>query len=148
MAAESLRKRSGKDKSSNPTVKSSKTKKEKDKPGGINKWVAVLCAVLLTIALVRVLYIKPNNLTSQSYLPLVYPECCTGSEEQLTRLWGTYRPQVGVSRCSFLEPVVWGCFNLSCAAQIRQHFLNSNCSRINTMTHANLTFSSYHKNSR
>ena len=94
MAAESVRRRPGKDKSSNHSTKSSKTKKEKEKTGGINKWVAGLCAVLLTIALVRVLYIKPNNLTSQSYLPLVYPECCTGTEEQLTRLWGTYRPQV------------------------------------------------------
>ena len=91
MAAESVRRRPGKDKT---TTHATKTKKKEDKPGGINKWVAGLCALLLTIALVRVLYIKPNNLTAQSYLPLVYPECCTGTEEQLTRLWGTYRPQV------------------------------------------------------
>lgn len=92
MTGETVRRRPGKDKV--PLTTKGNKKKEAASPGVVNKYVAGACAVLLSVALIRVMYVKPNTLTSPSYLPLIYPDCCTGNEEQLSRLWGSYRPQV------------------------------------------------------
>ena len=92
MSADTTRKRYVKEKPVNTKV--TKAKKEKEKSGSINTLVAIMCAVILTIGLIRVLTIKPDSLTSPSYLPLVDPDCCTGTEDHLSRLWGSYRPQV------------------------------------------------------
>ena len=92
MSAEAVRRRNVKEKTANPKI--AKPKKEKETPGSINTFIAVMCAVILSGGLIRVLIMKPDTLTSPSYLPLVDPDCCTGSEDHLTRLWGSYRPQV------------------------------------------------------
>eukprot|EP00116_Pleurobrachia_bachei_P001952 sb/3462214/ len=77
--------------------------------GGMNRIPSIISAAILACSMIYVFYKQPNTLTAQPYLPLVYPECCTGTEDQLARLWGSYRPQVyfGI-RPRIPESVIFG----------------------------------------
>ena len=94
MAAEKLRRRLPGNAKETAASKPSSKKDKSEQAGGVSKSVAIVCAALLSIALLKAVFTKRETLTAQSYLPLVNPDCCTGNEEQLHRLWGSYRPQV------------------------------------------------------